>query len=135
MDHALLTVPSTWTANSAVGFSAEAYARWHEKIPPGCRVLVLMSTPVNAIVAEGEVQDNVFVRIDEWPVKPREPIYTGPGQEAAYVLPLRLLASFPPSDYVPEARIYELSDLKNVTSQEWIPLDVTLYQALRDYPN
>lgn len=135
MQYALVTVPPGWDARTSVGFSESAYERWHEEIEPGCRVLVYKSAPVNAIVAEAVVPDNVFLRLDEWPEQNREPVPTGQGQIADYVMPLKVISSYPVPDYVADSLICDMTDLENIDSREWIPLDVEVYRVLRSYPN
>ncbi|MEQ8673808.1 MAG: hypothetical protein RLP44_03925 [Aggregatilineales bacterium] len=132
MQYGIITVPATWNINRPIGFSQNEYQQWHEEIKTGCRVLVFQSAPVYAIVAEGIVQDNIFQKLENWPLQSTHPVMTFEGNEAEYVMTLRILRNYSTSTHIPADRVGKVADLDTISTRTWTPLDVDIYRALRD---
>jgi hypothetical protein len=132
---AIVVVPSDWTPEHAVGLSEETHQRYFDMLRSGSRVLIYKSAPVDAIVAEGEVIDQMMVRLDEWPAtNVHERPHTGVGTRADYVLPLRILYSRASFDYISLPVVQEWVNDPDFPHVEWLPIDEDAYGELTNWP-
>jgi len=111
-----------------VGFSASSYEQWHQKIEPGTRVLLYKDHPVNAIIGEAIVQDNVFIPLEDLPEHNQQRLLTSGGKVADYALPLRVTYLYSQRHYIAQDQLSALADAKRYNG--WIPIDNETYQAL-----
>lgn len=133
MYYAIAIVPATWEADFSLGFSASSYERWHEQIEPGTRILLYKESPVNAIIGEAIVQDNVFVPLEDLPAHNQHRLKTSDGNNADYALPLRVTYLYPHYHYVSREQLDEMMNAQNLNG--WIPIDDEIYRALTEPSN
>lgn len=133
--YGIIVVPAEWTPDDAVGFSDEMVQKWGDQMDSGLRLLIYRNEPVNAIVAEGEVFDRIFQKLDEWPgVNVAERPMTGLHERATYVLPLRILYTRSDNDFIPMTTVRERLDDADFPDAEFRPLDLIEYNALTNWP-
>jgi len=129
MHYAIALVPPTWEADHSLGFTQADYERWHTELTSGTRILVYKVAPVNAILAEGVVQDDVFIPLAEVPEENRSQLFTSDGQTADYALPLRITLVYEQRHYLSQE---QLSEIAQATELETIiPVDAETYRRLR----
>ncbi|MCA9912477.1 MAG: hypothetical protein KC496_03990 [Anaerolineae bacterium] len=130
MHYAVAIVPTNWEPESSIGFSSMSYQKWHEKIEPGTRVLIYKQDPVNAIIAEAQVQDNAFVALENLPEENRSPLFTQDGNPADYALPLQVTMVYPQRHYVAQEELSRFMQTPQLDG--WIPVNAEIFRALRE---
>jgi hypothetical protein len=130
---AVVTVPADWTPETPVGLSADTHRQYIDSLQSGMRVLIYKGAPVNAIVAEGEVIDQMMVRLDDWPNVKQRPM-TGTGKPADYVLPLRILYSRAAFATIDLPTVKDWIDNPDFPNVEWLPLSPDAYGELTNWP-
>lgn len=130
MVYAIAAVPPEWETEFSLGFSSVSYEQWHKRIEPGTRILIYKVDPVNAIIAEAEVQDNVFVPLEDLPEANKSPLLTHAGHSADYALPLRVIHVYPQRHYVAPEQLTSFMNRDQMDT--WIPIDDETYRALRE---
>jgi hypothetical protein len=130
---AVVVVPPDWTPEMPIGLSEATHARYFSSLEGGLRVLIYKSAPINAIIAEGEVIDHMMLRVDDWPHMQELP-RTSTGQNAEYVLPLRLLYSRPTFEYIGLSTIQEWIDDPDFPNVEWMPINDDAYSEFSMWP-
>jgi hypothetical protein len=134
--YAIATVPEDWTTENPLGFSEAAYEKWNRSIEPGTRVLIFKGAPVNAVIAEAVVPDNVFQKISDWPQQDMHSVpRTAIGEAATYILPLRVLFTHGSQQHVPLASVREALGDEDFMGKEWLPIDHTTYDRLNTFPD
>jgi hypothetical protein len=132
---ALVVVPADWKTNEPIGLSEEAHKRWMQVMDTAQRVLIYKSSPVDAVVAEGEVIDKLNIRLDEWPkANMKEKVLTATGTPAAYAVPLRILYTRAAEKLIPLERVREWVDDPQFPNAEWLPLTPDAYAELTNWP-
>ncbi|MBI5671627.1 MAG: hypothetical protein HZC41_26845 [Chloroflexi bacterium] len=130
---AILTVPADWTVDTPIGLSQQTVDEIFDDLHEGMRVLIFKGAPVNAIVAEGEIVDQVLVKLDEWPsVNVRQRPMNAWGKPTDYVVPLRILYTRAEHNQVPLTTILDWAD--SPINAEWIPLDRDSYERFTNWP-
>ena len=131
---ALVVVPPDWASDKPIGLSRAAYKRYVETLESGERVLIYKASPVDAIVAEGEIVTHQIPRSDDWPApNVPEPLLTGLGTLADYVLPLRLLYALPSFSYIGLPDVEEWVDNPAFPHVEWVRISREAYKTFTDW--
>ncbi len=132
--YAIATVPTDWTPEIPLGFSEAGYQRWHKQIEPGTVLLIYKASPVNAIVAEGQLPDTVFQRVEDWPeANVQHTVKTAQGRPAAYILPISVNYAHDQSHFRSVELIDEIeTGIEVPIRDEWVPIDADIYHLLLD---
>lgn len=130
----MVVVPSDWTTETAIGLSESGYKSWAENMVQGQRVLIYKAAPVDAVIGEGEVPDQIGQRLDDWPATTHQQPLTGLGQPAEYLLPLRILYTRAQTNYVPLSEVRKWVNAPDFPQVEWLPLPKDAYQAMTNWP-
>jgi hypothetical protein len=132
---ALEVVPPDWTSDKPICLSRVAYKRYFETFVGGEPVLIYKASPVDAIVAEGEMIAPLMPRVGDWPApNVPEPLLTGLGTLADYVLPLRILYAQPSFNYVGLADVENWVDDPAFPYVEWTPISREAYAEFTNWP-
>lgn len=133
--YAIAVVPPDWEPSKPLSFSDTGYNEWNGHVMAGTRVLIYKPAPVNAIVAEAEVPDARFLRLDEWPAaNVGEALRTGFGAAATHILPLRVLYTRDDTTHIPLDTVREYLEDESFPTEEWHVIEQTAYQSLTNWP-
>jgi hypothetical protein len=131
----LVVVPSDWSPEMGIGISEATYQQVSNKLRPGQPILIYKASPVNAIVAEGEICESTIPRWDDWLTATlRQRPRTGLGEYADYVLPVKILYTRPAFNYVPMRQVRQWVDSPHFPNLEWIALSQSAYREFTDWP-
>jgi len=129
LKYAIATVSPDWNKHDVLALSKEAYMRFADEIDTGVRVLIYKSNPINAVVAEAEIPDHAFQKIEDWPQVDDHP-KTGLNQPADYFVPLRVLYTRTFPNYISADKVDEAVDIEQFPQIEWAFIDADAYHQL-----
>lgn len=133
--YAIAVVPPDWTPEKPLAFSEADYNRWRDTVQAGTRVLIFKTAPINALIAEAEVHDQIFLHLTEWPMaNVGEFLKTSSGEIATYVLPIRILYDRDDTIQIPLATVRQAVDDPQFPQQAWLPIEQPAYSALTNWP-
>jgi hypothetical protein len=135
MKRAIAVVTHHWDSQQPLPLSAASYQKIEGQLDSGDRILIYQHAPVNAIIAEAEVVDAIAQKIDDWPDSAVSGYPTaGFGDEAAYLLPLRVLYSREGTNRIPQVDVRDRLEDPAFPSAEFMFVDATEYDRLNDFP-
>ncbi len=134
--YGIKVVPAEWELDMPIPFTQAEHELARDTIENGTRVLVFKGSPVNALVAEGEVH-GFFIRPAEWTASATDGLPPSIAN-ADYLLTLGVLMS-----RSTDASMFSLEEVRRALDDstfprrdgEWRPLDDEHYRRLiRDWP-
>ncbi|MFW5690963.1 MAG: hypothetical protein ACOCXZ_00565 [Chloroflexota bacterium] len=133
--YAIINVAPDWEPHQVVGFSEGTVRTLQGEIEAGMRVLLFKTSPVNAIVAECEVPNGQFFDPDNWPDTAQKATpMTGFGVAADYVLPLRVILTRAPGNFIPLSHVEDYIDRERLMNDEWVEITPEDYHVLSPTP-
>lgn len=129
--YAMLLVPIDWKPEDPIGISEQTRQQYRAELTGGTELLLVKPQPINAIIGQAEIVSNDPLAVKDWP---EELVAKTPknsaGQDADYVIPMRIGIYFPKERQVPLDLAAQYAPVTELNRTEFLPIDGEAHRSI-----